>query len=252
MGMLDFMNFVLNFPPAIAIVIVSGLVSLVTSLAYKFTTDQKLMKQIKDDIKKLQGEMRSEKDPVKAAQLQKDVMKHSMRQFSASTKSTLITLIPLFLLFGWMGAHLAYEPIKPGEEFTATVNFKTEATLLQNATLEVSDGLTVLGKEVQKSTTTWRLKGEKEGDYKLIYGFGDETYGQAVVITNKFEYAEPALTSSNGIKKESAIEKITVGLKPIRPLGDISILGWEPGWLGTYIIISLAFSMLLRKLLTPP
>ncbi len=249
MGMLDFMNFVLAFPPAIAIVVVSGIVSLVTSLAYKFTTDQKLMKQIRDDIKRLQGEMRSEKEPGKAAQLQKEVMKHSMRQFSASTKSTLITLIPLFLLFGWMSAHLAYEPVMPEEEFTATVHFKADAAPMQNATLEASDGLTILSKEVQKSATTWRLKGEKEGDYKLIYGLGEETYGQAVVITNKFEYADPVLTSSNGIKKESAIEKITVDLKSLRPLGDFKLFGWAPGWLATYIITSLAFSMLLRKLL---
>ncbi len=249
MGMLDFMNVVLIFPPAVAIVLVSGLVSMVTSLVYKFTTDQKLMKQIKDDIKRLQGEMRSEKEPVKAAQMQKEVMRHSMRQFSSSTKSTLITLVPLFLLFGWMSSHLAYEPIIPGEEFTATLHFKTASSLQQNASLEVSEGLTILGKDVQQSFTRWRLRGEKEGTHRLTYKFGDEIYGQDAIVTSKFIYANPVLDSSKGIKKGSAIDKITVGLKSLKPFGDFSLFGWKPGWLATYIITSLAFSMALRKLL---
>jgi uncharacterized membrane protein (DUF106 family) len=33
------------------------------------------------------------------------------------------------------------------------------------------------------------------------------------------------------------------------PLGAFSLLGWHPGWLGTYIILSLIISLLLRKVM---
>ena len=50
-----------------------------------------------------------------------------------------------------------------------------------------------------------------------------------------------------GIKKSSTIDMITVDLKPLQPFGDFSLLGWKPGWLATYIIFSLAASILVRK-----
>lgn len=245
MGLLDFMNAILIFPPAVAIILLSGIVSLATSVVYKYTTDQKLLKQIKDDIKRMQGEIRTTKEPGKAAELQKEVMKRSMRQFNSSTKSTLITIIPLFLIFGWMRAHMAYEPVMPGEDFTTTVHFKTAASLLQNVSLEASPGLAILSKDAQQ--TSWRLRSEKEGTYQLAYSFGNEIYRQDAIVTSKFLYANPVLTSANGIKKDSEIQKITVDLKSLHPFGNFKLLGWMPGWLATYIISSLIFSMLIRK-----
>ena len=37
--------------------------------------------------------------------------------------------------------------------------------------------------------------------------------------------------------------------KKVKPLGNVSLFGWKPGWLGVYIIFSIIFSMVLRKLL---
>lgn len=251
MALLDFMDFVLNLPPAVAILAISVGVSFVTTVIYKYTTNQKLLKEIKDDVKRMQAEARSSKEPGRAAQLQKEMMKRSMQQFSSSTKSMLITLVPLFLLFGWMSANLAYEPIKPGEEFTATVNFaKPGPAAGSNTTLSASPGLEILSAATQDakgSTVTWRLKGGEEGSHKLTYSFGNETYALAVLVTEKFRYENPVLAKGKGIKKGSDIERITVDLKPLQPFGSFTLLGWHPGWLAAYIIFSLAASMLARK-----
>ena len=255
MGLLDFMNVVLILPPAAAIILISAFVSFVTAVVYKYTTDQKLMKQVKEDIKRLQGEIRATKEPAKAAGMQKEMMKHSMKQMSSSTKSMFITMIPLLLLFGWMSGHLAYEPIMPGEEFTVTAQFDqnnpngdTKARVT-NITISASEGMEVLSpaSQVFGSGVTWRLKAEKEGNYQLTYDYGYEIYRQSVIVTKKFVYADPILSKSNGIKKGSQIEKIIVGLKSLQPFGDFSLFGYKPGWLATYIVSSLIFSMLVRK-----
>ncbi|MBI2580388.1 DUF106 domain-containing protein [Candidatus Woesearchaeota archaeon] len=251
MGLLDFLNIILNLPPLAAILVISIAVSVVTTVIYKYTTNQKLMKGIKDEVKSMQAEIRSTKEPGRAAQLQKEMMKKSMQQMNSSWKSMIVTIIPLFLLFGWMQAHLAYSPLMPGEEFTATAYFVpgTEGNITIAAT-EGTEGLNILTEPVQEikdGKAIWRLKGENEGAYRLSYSFGDELYAQNVIVTDKFGYESPILAKSKGIKKDSRVERVVIGLKPLQPFGEVALLGWKPGWLATYIIFSIIASMLLRK-----
>lgn len=258
MALLGFMDILLSFPPAVAIIIISLAVSVITTLVYKYTTDQQQLKEMKEEMSRLQAEIRTTKEPGRAAQLQKEMMGKSLKQLNSSTKSMLITLVPLFLIFGWMSANLAYSPIAPGEEFTTTVYFAKaveqngSALSLGNITLSASEGVEILSsptQEVQGDAVTWRLKGNEEGNYKLKYSLGNETYTINALVTKQFRYEKPLLAKSKGIKKASLIDRITVDLKPLHPFGDFSLLGWEPGWLATYIIFSLAASMLARKLL---
>ena len=251
MALLDFLNVILNLPPLAAILVISIAVSAITTVIYKYTTNQKLLEEIKDDVKKMQAEIRSTKEPERAAQLQKDIMKRSMQQFSSSTKSMLITMIPLFLLFGWMQTHLAYSPLAPGEEFAATAYFAqgTEG----NITIAVTEGLGILSnptQEIKCNKAAWSLKGENEGTYTLSYSFADEIYAQNVFVTDKFTYEDPILSKSKNIKKGSRIERIVISLKSVQPFGNVTFLGWKPGWLATYLIFSIMASMLLKKLLT--
>src|SRR3989338_2676374 len=99
MGMLDFMNALLGLPPFVSILIISAVVSVVTTVVYKHTTNQKLMREIKEDVKRLQAEAKSAKDPSEAARLQKEMMKRAMQQLSSFTKSMFVPVTHFFLLF---------------------------------------------------------------------------------------------------------------------------------------------------------
>lgn len=256
MALLDFMNALFALPPAVSILAISVAVSVATTVIYKYTTNQKLLKEMKENVSRMQAEIRTTKEPGRAAQLQKEMMGHSMRQLNASTKSMLITIIPLFLIFGWMRANLAYDSLAPGEEFTTTAYFAKaveqngSALALGNITLSASRGMEVLSdpsQEVKGRSVSWRLKSPDEGTYKLTYGIGNETYSLNALVTQKFRYENPLLTKPKGIMKTSMVERITVDLKPVQPFGSFSLFGWKPGWLATYIIFSLAASMLARK-----
>jgi uncharacterized membrane protein (DUF106 family) len=56
--------------------------------------------------------------------LQKEMMELNMEMMKQSFKSMLYTFIPLIILFTWMSANIAYEPINPGEEFTVTAKYQ--------------------------------------------------------------------------------------------------------------------------------
>ena len=253
MAFFDFMNILLTLPPAVAILIVSIGVSIATSLVYKYTTNQKLMREIKENVKRLQAEARATKEPAKAAEIQKEMMKRSMQQFNSSTNSMFITFIPLLMFFGWLGTHIAYSPLSVGEQFTTTMSVEKDVTGL--ASLNVSEGLQLLSESnqtINNGKAQWKLKYDKEGIYNLSYQQGSNSLSEQFNFSKDRRYYQaankPAFLKPGQLPKESTIKQITIDLKPIHPFGNFTVLGWMPGWFITYIVFSLLCQMAIRKL----
>lgn len=94
------------------IVVISFIVSLVTVIVYKYTTDQVLMKLIKEDLDKLNKKMREHKaDSQKMMQVQKEMWSKQMTMMKHSFTSTIYTFIPIIILFSWLTANMGKEKI---------------------------------------------------------------------------------------------------------------------------------------------
>jgi len=229
----------LKLPSLLAIVLLSFLISLIITLIQKYATDQNRMKQIKEEMKSFQNRMKEEKDPNEKIKLQKESMKLPMEQMKHSMKSMMYTFIPIILIFGWMSSHLAYDPILPGQDFTTTVVFEKGSS--GEIELSVPEGLNIEDdavKEVKGGEVKWVLNGDV-GEYLLEYKFNNNKYTHEVLISDENEYKTPI----NNIKDGGiSLVQIDYKKKIVLPL-----LGW--GWLGSYIIFSIIFSMLLRKLM---
>jgi len=93
----------LKLGDAWAIITISFLITLIITLFYKLFTDQDVMKALKAELKSLQKEMKSLKDqPEKFMAAQKKAMKKNMEYMKHSMKPTIITMIPLLIIFGWL------------------------------------------------------------------------------------------------------------------------------------------------------
>jgi len=112
----SFFNAVLGpliaWSPLGTIIIVAFILTLLITIVYKLMTDQDLMKSLKAEIKDFQKEMKNHKDnPSKMMELQKEAMGKNMKYMKHSMKPTLITFIPIILVFGWL--RTTYTPIGP-------------------------------------------------------------------------------------------------------------------------------------------
>jgi uncharacterized membrane protein (DUF106 family) len=232
----------LNLPVFWAVFIVSFVIALLITLVYKWMTNQHLMKSLKDEIKAFQQQMKEFKhDPKKVMDIQKRAMQTNMKYMMHSMKPTLITFLPIIIIFGWLHANLAFVPIMPGQEFIVGAEFQPDISgdvnlivpenieLLNNASQEIKDG-----------KAAWKLKGGA-GEYILEYQYGDRIYSKELLITSEQGYKEPIKKINDDIVKvlETNHAKTT----------PLEIFGWKIGWLGTYIIFSIIFSMGLRKIL---
>jgi uncharacterized membrane protein (DUF106 family) len=232
----------LNLNPIYFILIISFLVSLLITLVYKWMTDQVMMKDLKDKIKDYQKKMKENKgDTKKMLEYQKSAMDANMKYMMHSLKPTLVTFIPVIIIFGWLSNSIAYEPILPNQEFTAALQF-TEG-IEGKVKTEVPEGVKIIGnktKEIKDGAANFSFKAE-EGDYLLAFTVEGKSFEKEVSITPSQKYAPVTKTFRN-----EPLKTITLSNKKLIVL---NLFGWKLGWLGTYIITSIIFSMALRKLM---
>ncbi len=234
---------ILNLPPAAAILLISLVISLIIVLAYKYFTNQEAMKELKMQQKEYQKRMKElRSNPDEMMKVQKEAMGKNMEYMKHSLRATLITLLPIILIIGWMNTHFAFEPIYPGETYSMTAEFAKgvngEAELIPDEGTELQTEAIV----PINSETTWHLK-STEGTHILTVKAGEQQQTKKVLITENLNYEQQVASFPH-----SDIEKIKINYNKLRPLGsDFSLFGWQPGWLGVYIILSIVFSLGLRK-----
>ena len=103
-------GFLISWSPLTGLLVVSLILTLITSLSYKFLTGQKELKEQKDSISRLQKELKSLKDdPKKMMEKQKEIMEINMKMMKHNIKPMLITFIPLIIIFSWL--RVTYEPL---------------------------------------------------------------------------------------------------------------------------------------------
>ncbi len=237
--MLD--SFLQSFDYLTIISFLAFLITLINTLFYKYFTDQRLIKRLKEDIKKLREKMNKSKgDQNKQLKIQQEMMEKNMQVMKQSFRPMIYTILPLLLIFAWMSANLVYEPIMPGEEFEV-VAVLSESFTESLDMVELSTDLEITGSSQEGVFKSWFLRGE-EGVHLLEVsgpGFSEE---KEVLITPNKDYSAP-VSSFDGSLKEIRVEHDLV-----RPFGTFSLFGWRPGWLGSYILLSIFFSLVLRKL----
>ncbi len=249
-------DWLLSVHPTILILIIGIFVSTIMVFIYKFMTDQNLMKQLRDEIQELQKEMKElRNNPTRMAEVNSRAMETNMKYMMHSMKPTLVTFIPAILLFGWLNAHVAYDPLIAGNEFSVNLDF--EESIAGNVVPIIPEGMTIIDGEnesdntIKDHNTRFVFKGDVPGTYTLQYNLQNETqdiiktWQNNVTITlsnSERKYTGPVFKINDDILKT-----ITVSNERFHPFGSFHIFSWYPGWVTLYILTSLVCSLGLRK-----
>jgi uncharacterized membrane protein (DUF106 family) len=248
----------LKIDPLLAIIIISVFMSGLITLAYKFLTDQNEMKRLKTEIKEHQKKMRKLRDdPNKMMKAQKEAMEVNSRYMMLSLKPTLFTFIPIIIIFGWLNSHMAFYPIVAGEDFNVTATFVEGTTGQMEIVLPT--GITAEGDtlvSIEDDIAVWMLNAPA-GEYSLEYKYDGKEFSQDLIVTESIDdrrYAKPEFQQKELPElKGSSLLNVKIGNEKIKPFQKYPILKSIPwfggfGWLGTYIVLSIISSMLIRKI----
>lgn len=94
--------------PALTVLIIAFIVSLITTIANKYLVDQDEMNEIQAEMKKFQNELREAQkkgDGKRVAELQaqqSEMMQKQSKMMSSQFKPMIITFVPIILIFFWM------------------------------------------------------------------------------------------------------------------------------------------------------
>lgn len=228
--------------------IMSIIVALITTIIYKYATDQKKLKGIKEDLKKLREKMKKHKDnPDKVMSINKEMMSLNFEMMKQSFRSMLFTFIPLILILSWMAGNLAFEPLRPGEDFSVTAflsdSYPGDAGDVSLNVMPEGSAESLLVDAVDGSVH-WIVTPLREGSMTLLFEGETFRHTKEIIVTEEKKYESPTQDY-----RESHLTRVVVDHDSVRPFGDVSLFGWRPGWLGAYILLTLVFSLLLRKIL---
>ena len=95
--------------PKISIAIFSVVVTLVSTLAQKWLTNQEHLKSLKKRQKEIQKELKGCKDDKIMKELNLEMMKIVGVMFKSSMKPMFVTIVPFLLLFMWLRG--IYSPV---------------------------------------------------------------------------------------------------------------------------------------------
>jgi uncharacterized membrane protein (DUF106 family) len=248
MAILDpVLNWTLALNPFLAIFILSVIVTLISNLIYKFTTDQKEMKRLKLQIEDFRKKIKESKDnPKKMMKLNNEAMQVNMKYMTRSLKPMLFTFIPIILVIGWMAANFTYAPITADDALTITASVRdgfAGELVLTSETIPASPVTAAIVPGEEGAIASFALQ-VPQGEHAFTVTYDGNAYGgnNGTIVVGR-------APSEQRFEGTGPIEAITIDYPKIKPLGSFSLFGWEPGWLSVYIVLSIILSLSSRKLM---
>jgi len=252
MAILDpVLGWVLIFHPFVSILILSFIVTMLSNIIYKYTTNQKEMKNLKERIEGFRKEIKAAKDnPKKMMKLNQEAMSVNMQYMQKSLKPMLFTFLPIIIIFAWMNAHFLYAELPAGEPLIITANVNdgfSGSLVLTSATLDTKELTSPITTDADGNTmAAFAVKGAA-GSHNFTISYNGDNYGgnSGSVVFGE----NPRVTSFAGKGPIQKTNGITVDYPRIRPLGPFHLGSWYPGWIFVYIVLSIILSMSTRKLM---
>ena len=103
----------LNWHVTIGMILITGIITLITTLLQKYLTDQDTIKTIKEEQKIVQQEMKLAKsNPEKTMELSKKSFELSMKTMPLTMRPLVYTVIPFVLFLRWFGDYFIVNPVK--------------------------------------------------------------------------------------------------------------------------------------------
>lgn len=225
-----------EFNKLIGLAIVAFIINLFSTVVYKYTTDQLFLKRLKREMKELQEKSKQFRDnQEKLMEINQQIMSKSFEQMKMTFKSSMYTMLPLLLVFVYLSSHFALTPIVPNEPFEVNIYSNNETIDYQ-----IPENLNLLDESKQmqddEHITTLKLNTSLSGLYILDI----EDTKHRVLVTNEMKYENPVQELDGKISKVETVQN---------KLPFINLFGWQIGYLGSYIIFSIIFSLIIRKIL---
>ncbi len=122
--------------PTYSIAVFSIIVTLISTLAQKWLTNQEHLKSLKKRQKEIQKELKKTKEPSVMQELNAELLQLTGLMFKSSMKPLFVTLIPFLLLFMWLRS--VYVPVMGNGWIWYYLGYSIVASIILRKVLKVA------------------------------------------------------------------------------------------------------------------
>jgi hypothetical protein len=183
-------------PGWLSATIVSAVTGVFFLIVFKYTSNQRAIKRVKDDIKANLLALKLFKDSALVAlSAQGRVLLGAFWLLVFAVVPMLVMLVPVLLILGQLALWYQSRPLKVGEEVLLALNLSGDvASPLPDVRLEPTNAVeTTIGpvRVPTKRAIFWEIKAREPGYHRLVFQVGDQTGDKQVAIGDGFMRVSP-------------------------------------------------------------
>ncbi|MBI4488595.1 MAG: hypothetical protein HY694_05880 [Deltaproteobacteria bacterium] len=249
-----------SISPLWALSLFSLLAGLLMLLIFRYTSDQKRIKETKNGIKAHLLELwLFRDDPWIMISAQWQLLRLNGRYMRLALKPMLVMIVPMALILisleGWFG----YRPLQPGEAVIISVQVGDEELgLLEKASLKANGAITVETPPLRIQSAhevDWRVRASRVGVHKVSLDLTESILEKQVVVTQGLARVSSSRLSSElwqvllypgepHIPQQFGIQRIDVHY----PARSINIFHWSLHWLVVFFVLSIVFALVFKRI----
>jgi uncharacterized membrane protein (DUF106 family) len=253
-----------DLPPLAGLSFIALVTGFLAVLIFKYVSNQKALKEIMNRIKIHFAEIILYKDDFRQILLaQKEILKNNFSYFIRTIKPAIPIVAIVLLILSQMNIRYSFSPVLPGEPLTVKLSVRDNPGIETREDVKMLPpfGIKIVTPAFHSPGTgqiEWRIKGNWEGVYDLVFKIGQNSYQKRVLIGPPNEPFSPHLG------KEGFVEKVFNPLEKLLPIDSpvaaidldyqsrffkLGISDWSIHWLVAFLVIAIAFGLICRKLL---
>ena len=248
-----------SLPPLLTVVVFSCLAGAGMLLVFRFTSDQKGIRRVKDRMAAHLLELRLFQDhPGVMLRAQGRLLRATLRYSGYSLKPLAVMLVPVTVFLVQLDARLGWLPPKPQEPILLKARFNRVVPLDQ-VSLVLPDGLVLTAPPVRlpaEKEAVWQLKAERAGFFMVQVSVAGTSFPKQITVATRPARVSPARGRAGFWQ-----EFLHPGEPPLpedAPLASVEVnhrrrrfgLGpFKPDWLVVFFVVSLVSGFALKGVL---
>ncbi|MGO9111215.1 MAG: hypothetical protein ACLP9L_18475 [Thermoguttaceae bacterium] len=178
-------------PGWLSITFISALLGLACVTVFKYTSNQRAMQRVRNDIQAQFLVLRLFPDSLRVTlRAEGRLLRGAVSLLGLSAMPMLVMIVPVSLLLAQLGLWYQTRPLRIGEEAVITLQLRGEAgTTLPDVQIQPTPAVeTVLGpvQVLSKREICWDLRARENGYHRLKFHFDGETVDKELVIGDGF------------------------------------------------------------------
>ena len=244
--------------PWVAMVVVCLLTAIFMLLIFRYTSNQKGIRDTKDKIKAYFLEIRLFKDDFRLLmRAQGRILRYNLVYMKHSLKPLVVMIIPLVIVLVQLNFRFGFRPLQPEERAIVAVKFSEPLPLRgMEISLEAAEGLKVETPPLRIGSlheVNWRLQAEKPGEFELKVRLGEKLFTKRMIVSDELCQLSTRRVSSSFFQEflypsepplpsNSPVSYIEVRYPP----RHLNLGGWNIHWIIVFFVLSIAFGFALK------